>query len=341
MTPPASGSIRTPIKPMLAKLETEIPTGSDWRYEPKWDGFRCLITVRAKGVSIASRDDRPLERFFPELAEAVAEELPPGIYDGEILSAAGGKSEFDRLQLRLHPAESRIRMLAESAPACFVGFDLLEFERRKLLKEPFRTRFELLASAIAQVAEPCELPSRATCLRTPQTDDPATAQEWFEEFEECGVDGIIAKRADDPYRPGIRAMVKVKHRRTADCVVGGFRSGKEEVRSLLLGLFDTEGVLHYVGHCSNFNAKERRRLFEELSEHESTAGSFEGGRSPGGPSRWSGGKDLSWVSLRPELVCEVAYDKFENGRFRHVATLLRWRPDRRAETCSIDQVLPR
>jgi ATP-dependent DNA ligase len=322
---------------MLAKASPDIPRGAGWLYEPKWDGFRALVFFDGADVYLQSRDLKPLGRYFPELEEALKSALPgPMVLDGEIVIVGPKGLDFDALQMRIHPAESRVRMLAEQTPSSFVAFDLLAVGSDDLRQQPFGERRRRLEEELAALGAPVHV--------TPATDGPDRAQDWFERFEGAGLDGVIAKRLDEPYRPGLRAMLKIKHLRTVDCVVGGFRWNKGEegrsVGSLLLGLYDEAGVLHHVGHTSSFKAAEKRALVEKLAplvtEDESVG--FGRGRTPGGPSRWTGGRDMSWVRLRPELVCEVTFDYLQGDRFRHAATFQRWRPDKPAEQCTRDQI---
>jgi ATP-dependent DNA ligase len=332
--------------PMLAKLEPGIPRGPGWTYEPKWDGFRTIVTVGDE-IRLESRGDRPMMRFFPELV-SLLEERRDGwfVADGEIVMVRPGRLAFDELQLRLHPAESRVRKLAADTPASLILFDLLEEEGEKLGPKPLAERRDRLAKLsgrlhVATAAERLEdLDPGPDLLLTPWTDDLDVAERWFADEAGLGQDGIVAKRDDQPYLPGARGWVKVKHRKTAECVVGGYRVAKsgDGVASLLLGLYDDEGTLHYVGHTSSFHAKERREIQELLRPLEKGAESFAGGREPGGPSRWSAGKDTAWVTVRPVLVCEVAFDRIQYGRFRHAATFLRWRPDRKPESCTWAQL---
>ncbi|HVF54196.1 MAG TPA: ATP-dependent DNA ligase [Actinomycetota bacterium] len=336
--------IAPPIAPMLAKLREEMPTGEGWLYEPKWDGFRAIVWRDGSEVSIQSRDTRPIDRYFPELVEPLCAALPDRcVVDGEIVVAGPEGLEFDALLLRIHPAQSRVKMLAQQTPASFVAFDLLAEGADSLMETPFserRTRLEGGLPDPDPEGRALESASgRSIVFLTPQTADPVTARNWFDQFENVGLDGIIAKEESIHYLPGERAMVKIKHRRTADCVVGGFRMNKtnDGIGSLLLGLFDGAGVLHYVGHTSSFKAPERRRLLGELRELEGEGG-FGSGRTPGGPSRWTGGRDTTWVALRPELVCEVSYDHMQGDRFRHAATFVRWRPEKPARECGFEQL---
>jgi ATP-dependent DNA ligase len=334
---------------MLAKSQDELPLGDGWRYEPKWDGFRAMVT-RDGEVRMDSRTDRPLGRYFPELVELLTDQ-PAASYlmDGEILMVKDGVMDFELLQLRLHPAESRVRKLAGEIPATFVAFDLLELHGRDLRSLDTDERREGLEGLIERLGGelapdgPAGLHPGPALILTPRTDDPVRARAWFEDVDGVGQDGIVAKRADERYVEGERVMVKVKHHRTADCVVGGYRTERngDGVGSLLLGLYDDEGTLQYVGHTSAFKAKERRELRETLRPLEGGS-SFGMGRAPGGPSRWSGGRDTEWVTLEPKLVVEVRFERLQGGRFRHSASILRWRPDRDPESCTFEQlgVLP-
>jgi ATP-dependent DNA ligase len=333
--------------PMLAKLESTLPVGEGWIYEPKWDGFRCLVTVRDAGVQLVSRDDRPMVRFFPEIV-SMLEGLPTGsiVADGELVIVHDERFLFEELQLRLHPAESRVRKLAAEIPATLILFDLLEVDGEDLRQRPLaerRLRLEALASRIGAEAVPersADLQPGPECRLTPWTDDLAVAERWFADEHWLGEDGIVAKRVDQTYQPGVRGWIKVKHRQTTDCVVGGYRVSKDGagVGSLLLGLYDDAGQLHYVGHTSSFKAAERRALRELLAPLEGGAGFGGEARSPGGQSRWSAGREADWVSLDPVLVCEVTYERIQSGRFRHSATFVRWREDRAPTSCTFAQV---
>ncbi|MBK1789113.1 ATP-dependent DNA ligase [Prauserella cavernicola] len=337
--------VMPPVKPMLATLVRELPIASELVYEPKWDGFRCLVFRDGDEVELGSRNDRPLTRYFPELAELLAEALPPRcVVDGEIVIVTDAGLDFDTLQLRLHPAASRVRKLAAETPASFVAFDLLALDDRDLTGEHFGERRRLL-ERILDVA-----PSRVHL--TPLSADPDVARDWFTRFEGAGFDGVMAKSTQARYEQDRRVMWKVKHERTADCVVAGFRVHKdgEGVGSLLLGLFDDEGTLHHVGVASGFTAARRRELVTELAplrqnalDHHpwrewAAAHAEAGGRMPGGLSRWSAGKDLSWEPLRTELVAEVRYEHLQAGRFRHGGRLVRFRPDRTPESCTYAQL---
>ena len=334
-----------PIEPMLAKLTDGLPTDDGYLFEPKWDGFRAIVFRTKDDVYIQSRDLRPLDRYFPELHDALLDRLPPGcVVDGEIVIATPRGLDFDALQLRLHPAASRVAKLAKESPASFVAFDLLAADDRSLLDAPQHERRERLEALLDEVAPPVYL--------TPMTRDRSLAGEWLERFEGAGLDGVIAKPADAVYEPGKRAMAKIKHARTAECVVAGFRwhkSGKDRVGSLLLGLYYDKGVLHHVGVTSSFTMEKRTALVKELAPLRKDALESHPWRSwaeadgmtqrmPGGQSRWSAGKDLSWEPLRIERVCEVKYDHLQGNRFRHAATFLRWRPDKPPEACRYDQL---
>jgi ATP-dependent DNA ligase len=331
---------------MLAKLAEDIPASDGLLFEPKWDGFRSIVFRGGPDdVFIQSRDLRPLDRYFPELRDELLRQLPDGcVIDGEIVIATRKGLDFDALQLRLHPAASRVAKLAKETPASFVGFDLLAVDGRDIRQEPQSRRRELLERVLGRVTSPVHL--------TPVTRDRAVASEWLSRFEGAGLDGVVAKPAGLVYQPGRRAMIKVKHARTAECVVAGFRwhkSGRDRVGSLLLGLYDDRGALQHVGVTSSFTMEARKALAEELAplgkdaltDHPwrewATAGT-ELARMPGGQSRWSAGKDLSWEPLRIERVCEVKYDHLQGDRFRHATTFLRWRPDKRPSDCRYDQL---
>ncbi|MDF3011062.1 MAG: ATP-dependent ligase-like protein [Burkholderiales bacterium] len=329
MTPPQ------PIEPMLAKLSGELPTGDGWLYEPKWDGFRAILFRGANDVFIQSRDLRPLDRYFPELHDALLTALPKNcVIDGEIVIATPEGLDFDALQLRLHPAGSRVARLARETPASFVAFDLLELNKAKLMGRSQAERRERLEKLLAKARPPLYL--------TPMTRDRKLALEWLQHFEGAGLDGVIAKPASLPYQPGKRAMIKVKHTRTAECVVAGFRWYRREagaVGSLLLGLYDDAGVLHHVGVTSSFNMAMRRQLAQELGSSRTTVEEHPWKDAEiGATSRWSAGKDLSWEPLRIERVCEVKYDHMQGDRFRHAAIFLRWRPDKPPRECRYDQL---
>ena len=335
-----------PVRPMLAKSQEEVPAGDGWRYEPKWDGFRAIVTRDEGRVTMDSRGDRPLGRYFPELVGLLhGQSAATYVMDGEILMVANGVMDFETLQLRLHPAASRVNKLAGEIPATFVAFDLLEIDGRDvrpLTTDERRVELERLIERLgAELAPdgPAGLHPGPALILTPRTDDLTVARRWFEDVDGVGQDGIVAKRAEQRYVEGERVMVKVKHHRTADCVVGGYRLARngDGVGSLLLGLYDDAGSLQYVGHTSAFNAKERRELREILAPLEGGS-SFGEGRSPGGPSRWSGGRDTEWVPLEPTLVCEVRFERLQGGRFRHSASVVRWRTDRDPKSCTFDQL---
>jgi len=338
--------IAPPIEPMLSKLAEALPTDGDFLFEPKWDGFRAIVFRSESDVYIQSRLLRPLDRYFPELHEALLKKLPGGcVIDGEIVIRTSQGLDFDALQLRLHPAASRAAKLAKETPASFVAFDLLASEDRNRMSVPQSERRALLERLIADTGPPIHL--------TPMTRDRNIAARWLKQFEGAGLDGVIAKPIDSPYQPGKRAMIKVKHARTADCVVAGFRwhkSGEDAIGSLLLGLYDDRGALHHVGVTSSFTMAVRRQLVTELAPLRKNAlenhpwrewaqiEAHELARMPGGQSRWSAGKDLSWEPLRIERVCEVKYDHLQGDRFRHGATFLRWRPDKLPRDCRYDQL---
>jgi ATP-dependent DNA ligase len=338
--------IEPPIEPMLAALADELPASAGFLFEPKWDGFRALVFRGTGEVFIQSRDLRPLDRYFPELHDVFLGTLPDGcVLDGEIVIATPHGLDFDALQLRLHPAASRVAKLAKETPAAFVGFDLLALDGRDLRGATQRERRALLEQLLAGVKPPVYL--------TPMTEDRSVAAEWLDRFEGAGLDGVIAKPADGIYQPGKRAMFKIKHARTADCVVAGFRwhkSGNDRIGSLLLGLYDAAGRLHHVGVTSSFTMAARKELAlqleplrqDALKEHPwrewADAGGGEMTRMPGGQSRWSAGKDLSWEPLRVERVCEVKYDHLQGSRFRHAAVFQRWRPDKKPGDCRYDQL---
>ncbi len=333
-----------PVAPMLAKLARQLPEADDLVYEPKWDGFRCIVFRDGDEVELGSRNERPLTRYFPELLEPLRAALPArAVVDGEIVIAGGKGLDFDALLQRIHPAASRVELLAGTTPASFVAFDLLAVDDRDLRPAPFSQRRALLEKALATASPPVHL--------TPATADAAVARDWFARFEGAGLDGVVAKGMDQPYRENERIMMKVKHERTADCVVAGFRWHKSGpiVGSLLLGLFDDSGVLHHVGVTASFTMARRRELVDELAAYRrpSLAGhpwegwstpEPTGGRTPGAPSRWNAKKDLTWEPLAPDLVCEVAYDNLQGDRFRHATTFRRWRPDRRPDTCTYAQL---
>jgi ATP-dependent DNA ligase len=334
-----------PIEPMLAKLVQSIPDGDGFLFEPKWDGFRAIVFRGTDDVYIQSRDLRPLDRYFPELHDALIAQLPANcVLDGEIVITTPHGLDFDALQLRLHPAASRVAKLAAASPSSFVAFDALAADGASLLGRPQAERRKALERLLATVSPPVYL--------TPMTRDRALAAEWLQRFEGAGLDGVIAKPEKQLYMPGKRAMFKIKHARTADCVVAGFRwhkSGRDAVGSLLLGLYDDNGRLHHVGVTSSFTMAARKSLVKELEPlrkdalashpwREWAEAGENGQRMPGGHSRWSAGKDLSWEPLRIERVCEVKYDHLQGDRFRHAATFLRWRHDKRTAECRYDQL---
>ncbi|MEU6528808.1 ATP-dependent DNA ligase [Streptomyces sp. NPDC046928] len=336
--------VMPPVKPMLAKSVARIPPGM--QYEAKWDGFRAIVFRDGDEVELASRTTKSLTRYFPELVVALKERLPGRcVVDGEIVIAREGRLDFDALTERIHPADSRVRTLAERTPASFVAFDLLALGDESLMRAPLTDRRALLTSALSGVTAPVHV--------APATTDVETAQGWFEQYEGAGLDGVVAKPLALRYLPDERAMFKIKHERTADVVVAGYRLHKSGpvVGSLLLGLYDDRGTLQHVGVSAAFSMKRRAELIDELeplrmddvSGHPWAAwaeeAAHESARLPGAPSRWSGKKDLSWVPLRPERVVEVAYDHMENGaRFRHTARFRRWRPDRTPESCTYAQL---
>src|SRR5918995_542342 len=342
----ATFAIAPPIEPMLAKLADVLPEQGAFLFEPKWDGFRSIVFRREGDLFMQSRDLRPLDRYFPELHDALLSALPSDcVVDGEIVIATSQGLDFDALQLRLHPAASRVAKLAQATPASFVAFDLLALDGKDLRGEAMADRRRTRERGSGGVSPPIHV--------TPTTRDRATAVDWLSRFEGAGLDGVIAKPLDIPYQPGKRAMIKVKHARTADCVVAGFRwhkSGKDAVGSLLLGLYDDKGVLQHVGVTSSFTMAMRKQLVMELAplrqnamdDHpwrewaEADANAMD--RKPGAQSRWSAGKDLSWEPLRVERVCEVKYDHLQGDRFRHAAVFLRWRPDKRPRDCRYDQL---
>jgi ATP-dependent DNA ligase len=339
-------AIEPPIEPMLAKIADELPHEPGFLFEPKWDGFRAIVFRNREEAYIQSRDLRPLNRYFPELAHALTEALPKGcVIDGEIVVVTGSGLDFDALQQRLHPAASRVAKLSKETPAAFVAFDLLAAGGRSIVDLPQSERRVRLERLLGQAAKPLYV--------TPMTRDRAVAEDWLQRFEGAGLDGVIAKPEAAPYQPGKRAMFKVKHARTADCVVAGFRwyrDTQDAVGSLLLGLYNDAGVLQHVGVTSSFTLTMRRQLADELAplrkdalkDHPwrdwANASDDTANRMPGAQSRWSAGKDLSWEALRPERVCEVKYDHLQGDRFRHAAVFLRWRPDKPPQDCRYDQL---
>lgn len=342
--------VQPPVAPMLARPVDGIPQPADHPeglgYEPKWDGFRCIVFRDGDEVELGSRNERSLTRYFPEVVDALRQALPPRcVLDGEVVVTLDGRLDFPRLQDRIHPAESRVRLLAERTPASYVAFDLLALDDRSLLDETFATRRSLLEQVVR--------PGSPSVHVTPLSRDPATAQVWFEQFEGAGLDGLVAKPLDGRYRPGERVMLKVKHARTADVVVAGYRlhttstPQRPRLGSLLLGLYDASGVLQHVGVAASFPMAVREQLVTELaplvtelSEHPWGRWVDEAAqaRRPGAVSRWNTGKDLSFTPLRPDLVCEVGYDAMEGTRFRHTTRFRRWRPDRTPTSCTYEQL---
>jgi ATP-dependent DNA ligase len=348
--------VNPPVLPMLAKRVAELPQGPGWIFEPKWDGFRVLVFRDGADVHLQSRDEKPLNRYFPEVIEALTQALPARIVlDGELVVARGSVLDFDALQQRVHPAASRVKVLARETPASVVFFDLLSDGERSLMAAPFDERRAELERLLGKAPPPVHV--------TPATRDRALASDWFKRFEGAGLDGVMAKPQGVLYEPNKRVMLKVKHERECDCVIAGFRwhkkGNKDAVGSLLLGLYDDEGVLHHVGVAASFTDKKRRELVELLAPYRtdalaqhpwkswaaagvesSGAAGGPGGeqRMPGGKSRWSGGKDLSWEPIRIELVVEVAYDHMQGSRFRHTAQFRRFRPDRAPSSCTYAQL---
>jgi ATP-dependent DNA ligase len=335
---------------MLSNAAEALPGGEGWQFEPKWDGFRTLVFRDGDEILLQSRDEKPMNRYFPELVAPLAAALPQRcVVDGEVVIVTVGGLDFEALLLRIHPAASRVKLLAEQTPASYVAWDLLALDDEDLRETPLAARRERLEQALAGAAPPVHL--------SPATRDRKLAEDWFRRFEGAGLDGVMAKRLDGVYRAGERAMIKVKHKRTADCVVAGFRWHKKGagtmVGSLLLGLYDDEDVLHHVGVTAAFPDSMRRQLVEQLAPLRKNAldghpwrgwaqaqedASEKGQRLPGATSRWNRGKDLSWEPLRPERVCEVSYDHMQGTRFRHAAQFVRWRPDKPPEECRYDQL---
>jgi ATP-dependent DNA ligase len=340
--------VNPPLLPMLAKRVDALPAGEDWIFEPKWDGFRALVFRDKDEILIQSRDEKPLNRYFPELVPSLQAALPDRcVLDGEIVIVKDNELDFDLLQLRLHPAASRVNLLAKQTPASLVFFDLLCEGDRDLCNEPFQTRRHRLESLISPAKPPIHL--------TPATADRAIAEDWFRRFEGAGLDGVVAKQIAGIYEPNKRVMLKVKHERDCDCVVAGFRWHKKGDRtlvgSLLLGLYDDAGALQHVGVCASFSTAKRKELVELLDPYRQNAlanhpwkhwaehaAGEEVKRMPGGQSRWSQGKDLSWEPLRPEMVVEVAYDHMQRDRFRHTAQFRRWRADKKPTDCTYAQL---
>jgi ATP-dependent DNA ligase len=342
--------VMPPLAPMLAKAAKELPDaepGSYW-FEPKWDGFRCLVFRDGDEIVLGSRNDKPLTRYFPELLGPLRASLPQRcVVDGEVVVAGPGGLDFGALQQRIHPAESRVERLAAETPAAFVAFDLAALDDESLLAAPLSQRRRLLEAALAEPAPGIHL--------TPGTFDRAIAADWFSRFEGAGLDGVMAKSAEGRYQPNKRAQLKIKHLRTADCVVAGFREHKngDGPGSLMLGLYDENANLHHLGVASSFSVARRAELRVELapfvtddwSTHpwgrwadQMAHASGEGGRLPGGQSRWNAKKDLSFTPLRPDLVAEVAYERVDGGRFRHSARFQRWRQDRQPQSCTFEQL---
>ncbi len=342
--------VNPPVLPMLANRVADLPPGDNWIFEPKWDGFRTLIFRDGDELFIQSRDEKPLDRYFPELVEALKAQLPPRcVLDGEIVIAKDGGLDFDALQLRLHPAASRVKLLSKEIPASVVFFDMLSDGSRSLCEAPFTERRAALERLLANLSAPLHL--------TPATRDRAVAADWFSRFEGAGLDGIVAKSGSATYQPNKRVMLKIKHERDCDCVVAGFRwhknSAQTALGSLLLGLYDDSGNLEHVGVCASFTAAKRKELIQFLAPYRENAleshpwkswaeaqapGDSAPHRKPGAVSRWSADKDLAWEPLRPELVVEVAYDHMQSGRFRHTAQFRRWRTDKRPRDCTFAQL---
>ena len=339
--------LNPPILPMLAKRVSQLPEGKTWLFEPKWDGFRALIFRDGDEILIQSRDTKSLNRYFPELVETLLAQLPRRcVLDGEIVIATESGLDFETLQLRIHPAASRVKLLSQQTPASIVFFDLLSIEDRDLSGVPFELRRAEMEALLSNARPPLHV--------TPATHDPAVASDWFRRFEGAGLDGVIAKPLAGTYEPDKRVMLKVKHERDCDCVVAGFRWHKTGpdtlIGSLLLGLFDDSGSLQHVGVCASFTAAKRRELVEFLAPYRRDAlkdhpwagwaepGEGEPQRMPGGQSRWSQGKDLSWQPVRPELVVEVAYEHMQGSRFRHMAHFRKWRTDKKPSDCTYAQL---
>jgi len=332
---------------MLAKRVADIPDGDGWIFEPKWDGFRAIIFRNDNEILIQSRDGKPLNRYFPELLEPIQAQLPNTyVLDGEIVIAGRSGLDFDALQLRIHPAASRVKLLSQQTPASVVFFDMLSEGHRDLRNEPFEFRRKRLELLLSSAKSPLHI--------TPATREKTVAEDWFRRFEGAGLDGVMAKLATGVYESDRRVMLKVKHERDCDCVVAGFRwyknSEETAIGSLLLGLYDEAGSLQHVGVCSSFKMERRRELVEYLAPYredamkghpwKSWAGTADDGehRMPGGQSRWSQGKDLSWEPMRPELVVEVAYEHMQGNRFRHMAQFRRWRIDKKPADCTFEQL---
>jgi ATP-dependent DNA ligase len=340
--------VTPPIDPMLAKLTRDLPPAGELLYEPKWDGFRCIVFRDGDELDLQSRNSKPLLRYFPELRQPMLAQLPARcVLDGELVVANEKGLDFDALQLRQHPADSRVQKLAKEIPASFVAFDILALDDRSLLDVPFGERRTTLESILANATPPLYL--------TPTTRSRETAADWFKRFEGAGFDGVVAKPLDSPYSPGQRTMLKVKHERTADCVVAGYRVHKDGkgLGSLLLGLYDEDGVLHHVGVASSIAAPMRKQLFDDLQPFRDHAldnhpwkewadfmseAAASGQRMPGGMNRWNANKDMSWEPVRIERVVEVLYEGMMNGRFRHNARFKRWREDKDPDDCTYAQL---
>lgn len=337
--------VSPPVLPMLAKRVEQLPEGDEWIFEPKWDGFRVLIFRDGDEILIQSRDAKSLNRYFPDVEQTLRDQLPKKcVLDGELVIAHNGRLDFDALQLRIHPAASRVKLLAQQTPAAVVFFDLLSDGKRDLRNSPFHLRRAALEKLLAKIVSPLHL--------TPATADRAVAMDWFTRFEGAGLDGVMAKAKSLLYEPDRRVMFKVKHERDCDCVVAGFRWHKngenEAVGSLLLGLYDDAGALQHVGVCASFSREKRHALVHRLAPYRKNAGrnhpwvrkgdAVVGSRMPGAQSRWSSGKDLSWEPLRAELVVEVAYEHMQNHRFRHMAQFRRWRTDKPPQDCTYEQL---
>src|SRR5215213_10017657 len=339
-----------PLAPMLSAAAYALPVSEGWLFEPKWDGFRTLVFRDGEEFVLQSRDEKPMNRYFPELLAPLTAALPERcVVDGEIVIVGAQGLDFEALLLRIHPAAKRVKLLAEQTPASFVVWDLLAIGDEDLREQPLEVRRARLDEVFAGAMPPVHV--------SPATRDRALAEDWFRRFEGAGLDGVMAKRLDEPYRPGERTMIKIKHTRTADCVVAGFRWHKNGpgtmVGSLLLGLYDDEGTLHHVGVTAAFTTAKRKQLVEELAPLRENAleghpwrdwaeaqqeANAKGQRLPGAKSRWNSGKDLSWEAVRPERVCEVAYDHMQGTRFRHAARFVRWRFDKRPQDCRYDQL---
>ena len=338
--------VMPPVRPMLAKATHELPDGDDLSFEPKWDGFRCIVFRDGDEVELGSRNDKPLTRYFPELLDPIRAQLPERcVIDGEVVVATGGQLDFGALQQRIHPAESRVTMLSEKTPASFVAFDLLALGADSLMETPYTKRRRQLERALKKAKPPLHL--------TPVTTDREVAADWFARFEGAGLDGVIAKAREGLYLENKRSQIKVKHKRTADCAVAGYRTHKsgDGIGSLLLGLYDGKNLNH-VGVATSFTAARRVELVDELEAYERKAleghpwrdwaeadqGGAEGARMPGAGNRWNAKKDMSWTPVRVELVVEVTYDHMEANRFRHATHMVRWRPDKEPAECTYDQI---